>query len=346
MSTAVETGLVASAIRRVRRTLDDAGASLMGRRVLALCSGGADSVALVALLSALPAGAAPRSLQVLFLDHGLREDVHAERAAAQAAAEGARAPFHERRCDGDLREQDGGVEAAARRWRYAVAQEVAAELGCDVVATGHTASDQLELVLLSLVGVTGRSALPDAMPVRRPLGAGLELVRPLLQLSRGDVEAACRELGLAWAQDPTNATSDAHLRNAVRHRVVPPLLELHPGAGAALARAGAQSRAGSDAARQLADAVLDAWDAGERLDVRRIASLDAPARRELLARWLVRGGTGRGLSTRLVDAVERLALLPGRAACARVDVAGAACVRRDGYDLVLQPAPSHGGPRP
>src|SRR5438128_244645 len=110
-----------SPVRRVRRALDDAGVSLVGRRVLALCSGGADSVLLVAALDALPRGARPASIDVLWCDHALRADVAVERDAARAVAERAGAVLHERRADVDLTTAAGGIEGAGRTWRLDVA---------------------------------------------------------------------------------------------------------------------------------------------------------------------------------------------------------------------------------
>lgn len=343
-----------TAVRRVRRLLDDAGVALARRRVLALCSGGADSIALVSLLAELPRGVAPARIDVLWLDHALRPDVDDERLAARAAAESVGAAFHERRSDRDLAADAAGIEAAARAWRYEQAAGVARTLGCDVVCTGHTASDQLEQAVLALAGVTGRPGDVDAMPVARELPGPptigdddeLLLVRPLLALGRTDVEQHCAERSLAWADDPTNLDADAHARNAVRHRVVPALLELHPGAGAAIVRAGDRSRERSQVARDLAAALLDAWGVDERLSCRRLASLDAAARRELLAAWLRRFASSRDVGARIIAATDALATGPGRAACARVDLPGDACVRRDGYDLVITTALNTERPRP
>jgi hypothetical protein len=96
----------------------------------------------------------------------------------------------------------------------------------------------------------------------------------------------------------------------------------------------------------LADALLDAWGGDAALDVRRLAALPLAARHELLARWLNRAELGRGLTARLVRAVDHLALLPARAACARVDLPDEACVRRDGYDLTIHRSHRHGGSQP
>jgi tRNA(Ile)-lysidine synthase len=336
------TGQLRAVARRVRRTLDDARATLVGRRVLALCSGGADSVLLVAALDALPRGARPASLDVLWCDHAMRDDVDSERAAARAAAERVGARFHARRAESDLATAAGGVEGAARTWRYEVAAELAAEFACDVVVTGHTASDQLESALLALVGVTGRAGDVDAMPVARELAPGIELVRPLLGLARSEVERACADAELAWANDPTNADPDAFARNAVRHRVVPQLLELHPGAGAALVRAAERSRERAHVMRSLADSLLDAWDGGDRLEVEQLEFLPLAARREVVARWLARAGLGRGVTQRVVAAVTDLV----GSSVGAVDLPRNACVRCDGYHLQITARPRHGGPRP
>lgn len=331
--------------RVVARTLRDAGVRLVGRRVLALCSGGADSVALVALLGQLPRGARPARLEVLFCDHGLRQDVRAEHDAAAAAAAHVGADLHVR-CAPPLGELSGGVEGAARTWRYETAARVARQLDCEVVATGHGAHDQLEQALLSLTGVTGPAGRAATMAVSRPFDGDLLLVRPLLALDRAVLEASCASAGLGWAVDPTNDDPDAHVRNAVRHRVVPELLAACPAAGPALARSGDRARQDVEARAALADALLDAWGATEALSMRRLAELERPARRELVARWLLRLRPGRGTSARIVAEVEALATAPGRAACARVDLPDGACVRRDGYDLVVQSHASRGGPRP
>jgi tRNA(Ile)-lysidine synthetase-like protein len=346
-----------SAVRRMRRTLDDAGATLTRSRVLALCSGGVDSVALVALLHQLPRGAAPLQVDVLFLDHGVRstDDIAQERAAAHAVAARCGFGFHERARvveGGDgvdaFDELAGGTQAVAREWRYAQAVDVADALGCDVVATGHTADDQLECALLGLVGVT--SAQSGAMRVVRPLRHAedvVRLVRPLLGVHRSTIEHVVAELAIDHAEDPSNADPDAYLRNAVRHRVVPPLLDVHPAAGMVVARSAEQALERSAALEQLASHVLANAGTGPTIDVRVVAPLAGAARRAVLAAFLRRELHGhvptRSIDARLVRAVDALAVRPGRAACARIDVAGGACVRRTGYDLIVTRPPSPPG---
>lgn len=332
-----------SALRRTRRLLDDAGASLVQRHVLALCSGGIDSVVLVELLARLPRGAAPNSVRVLWLDHGVRVSVDAELAAARAVAE--RHGFEVTVERGAIDTSTHGVQAAARAWRYAVAARVAAEQGCDVVVAGHTASDQLEGALLGLVAVTGAGA-PRALPVARDLAPDVQLVRPLLGLDRGAIVQLATAAGLTWVEDPSNADPDAYLRNGLRHRVVPALLELAPGAGPSLARAADRARTQQAALDALAEALLTAWGARTApptLDVRLVAPLAPPARHALLASWLRSAGIGRALDSRAVRAVDDLVLRTGSG---RLDLADHACVRRDGYDVAFCSTADTGAPRP
>lgn len=336
------------ALRRVRRTLDDASASLTQARVLALCSGGIDSTALVALLARLPRGAAPASIHVLHLDHGVRRGacVEREQLAASTIAEQHGLRFYVRQrdpsaqtgADGGAATFDGGAQADARAWRYGQALALAHELGCDVVATGHTADDQLEGALLGLVGVTASE--PATMRVCRPLDGSVRLVRPMLGISRDVVGAISADLELVYADDPSNADPDAYLRNAIRHRVVPPLLDVHPAAGMVIARSADRGRERSAAVDGLAQHVLATYSprVGDPIDVRRLAELEGAARRAVIAAFLQRelaacDVPARTIDARLVRAVDALATRPGRAACARVDVAGDACVRRTGYDL-------------
>jgi hypoxanthine phosphoribosyltransferase len=102
------------------------------------------------------------------------------------------------------------------------------------VATGHTASDQAETLLLNLVRGAGTAGLAGMAPAR-PLAPGVALVRPLLAISRRQTEAYCAELGLAPLEDASNCDL-AFRRNLVRHRLLPLLRELNPRVEEALVR--------------------------------------------------------------------------------------------------------------
>lgn len=199
-----------------------------GQGLVAACSGGADSVALVAALAALRDRWPLRA--VVFVDHGLRR-CDAERAAARDAARAGDAPFVVERVELGLASGVGAglaanTQARARRARYAALTRVAGADG--LVATGHTATDQAETILQRMLRGAGLRGLAG---VRPRVG---RLVRPLLAVDR----ATTRGLGLPFADDPSNAT-DRFQRNRLR-ALLTSLEGESPGATAALARVAEQ----------------------------------------------------------------------------------------------------------
>ena len=177
------------------------------------CSGGGDSVALLALLAAW---AVPRGLRVVaaHVAHGLRGEA-GERDALLAArlAADLGVPFALRPVDVKGRRRTGeSLEAAARRERYAALLALAREIGPDTrVATGHTADDQAETVLLNLHRHAGRTR--GGIRAERADG----VVRPLLPFSRAELRAFLSSRGIAWREDETNE-NEALLRNRIRHQ--------------------------------------------------------------------------------------------------------------------------------
>jgi tRNA(Ile)-lysidine synthase len=98
-----------------------------------------------------------------------------------------------------------------------------------LVATGHTATDQVETILYRLAASPGRRALLG-MPWREG-----RLVRPLLGLTRIETAAYCQERGLAWREDESN-DSPAYARARVRHGLLAALEVVHPAAPANVLR--------------------------------------------------------------------------------------------------------------
>jgi tRNA(Ile)-lysidine synthase len=172
------------------------------------CSGGPDSLALLALAAAADLG--PVAVNV---DHGVRsgsarDAVVVARAAARFGATARTVAI----------EVDIGpnFEARARDARYDALEQVRAEVGAGCVLVGHTADDQAETVLLNFLRGSAAAGL-GGMPVRRDT-----IVRPLLELRRADTEAICRDLGLEPVRDPMNR--DRTFRRVwVREEVLPAL---------------------------------------------------------------------------------------------------------------------------
>lgn len=185
------------------------------RGIVIAVSGGADSVALLRALHAEFDG----PLVVAHLNHGLRgpeSDADAEFVANLANQ--LMLPVRVER-----RDVTGGenLEAAARRVRYEWLSEMAQAAGADFVATGHTADDQAETVLVRLLRGAGLPGL-RGIARRRRLTDGVSLIRPLLDVRRSVVEAYLASLGQPWQDDASNADR-RFTRNRIRHDLLPKL---------------------------------------------------------------------------------------------------------------------------
>jgi len=143
-----------------------------------------------------------------------------------------------------------GLEAWARRRRYAALEAVARARGAVAVLTAHHADDQVETVLMRIARGTGADGL-TAMRAERPLSRGLPgvvLARPLLSLPRAVVRDYARDHGLRWVEDPSNR-DPRMLRNAVRTQVLPALDAVAPAFRTHLLRTVAHVAVAADAAR-------------------------------------------------------------------------------------------------
>jgi tRNA(Ile)-lysidine synthase len=288
---------VAAVRLAVRRSVADLAP---GDVVLVACSGGADSLA---LLAATAFEAPKQGLRVVgaTVDHGLQEGSaeHAARVVEQMAALGAdetaSARVHVAADSGR------GPEAAAREARYAVLEQMAEHFGAAAVLLGHTLDDQAETVLLGLTRGSGGRSLAG---MRRSFD---RYRRPLLDVSRDDTVTACQVEGIDVWDDPHNA-DPAYARVRVRTRVLPLLEEeLGPGVAATLARTADQLRADSELLDELAAAAYAEVASPDGLPVPALAAL-APALRTRVLRLaaLDAGATDAELFHVHVVALDRL----------------------------------------
>ena len=181
--------------------------------MIALVSGGRDSVCLLDTL--VTAG---EDVEALHVNYGLRPESAGDEAFCRELCDrlGVGLHVHHAGTPGP-----GNLQAWARDVRYGAA------LGRTDgdVATGHTATDQIETVLYRLAASPGRRAL---LGMRERDG---RIVRPLLGMTREDTAAHNRARGLEWREDATNA-DPRFARNRARAGLVPALRELHPAAEA------------------------------------------------------------------------------------------------------------------
>jgi tRNA(Ile)-lysidine synthase len=294
-----------------------------GARVLALVSGGADSMCLMHLLPALHDG----PVEVLTVDHGLRPEAAREAAAVLAAARDLGLPAHLARLG---LAAGPGAPDRARRARRDAARRVAAERGCDRIATGHTLSDQAETVLMRLARGAGRTGGMGMAP------SGGAVVRPLLGTTRAEARAWCRERGIPFVDDPAN--DDPRLTRArARHGLLPALAGLHPGAEGHVAAFADRLRDEAEVLDALVDAAWARVAEGEGASVRRLAAEPAAVGRLLVRRMATAAGLpGDALAAGPVDRV-----LGAAAAGRRVDVPGGfAAVARGVLIVCADPGPA------
>lgn len=308
-----------------------------GRHILVGVSGGADSVALLAVLHKL----APMwklRLTVAHLNHGIRGPAAAADAAFVAdLARRWKLDFVGGRINVPLqaRRRRISLEMAGRAARYDFFTKVARARHCDAVATAHTADDQAETILLNLARGTGAAGLAGIPYVGRH--GAINVVRPLRDVNRASIERFLRKNHLTWREDATNA-DPAFLRNRVRHEVLPFLEErINPGIRPALLRASAILAGENEWLNILATEILEQCRdsvKGHTLEAKRLAGFPVAARRRVLRRWLE--ACGLEAETLSFDAIERLDnLVTDRRGGRAATLSGGRLVRRDGDKLIL-----------
>ncbi len=204
---------VSSLIQRVVDTIRRYEMITPGQRVGAAVSGGADSMCLLHVLNELAREWQLRVI-VLHLNHGLRgEESDGDAVFVAEAAASLHLPYELRIA------QIAGVaknlEAAAREARLAFYGDCIARGLVDRVATGHTRSDQAETVMFRFLRGAGTAGLAGIRPATAD-----GIIRPLLEVSRAEVEQFLTERGVPWRNDSTNA-SRRFARNRIRHDLLP-----------------------------------------------------------------------------------------------------------------------------
>jgi tRNA(Ile)-lysidine synthase len=265
-------------------------------------SGGADSTALLLGLCECRV-AHGLTLTAAHLDHALRPDSAADAEWVQEVCDRLSVPLVRRRNDvaEEARSARTGIEETARASRRKFFLDAARDVGAKWVALAHTADDQAETILHRLVRGSGLRGL-GGMAEASPLGDAVRLLRPLLGLRRGAIEAWLASRSQGWRVDVSNA-DPVFTRNRIRHELLPLLRrEFNPQVDEVLLRFGEQSRdtAGlveSLAADQLAAALLEDQPGLVRLDLSRLSPLPRHLLREVASLlWRRRGWPLQGMT--------------------------------------------------
>ena len=214
-------------------------------------SGGADSVALLAML------ADAKPVSAVHVHHGIRGP-EADRDEQFCRDLAALYPcrFHALRVDVPAIAQASGesLEMAARRVRYDFFWHLMREHGIPLLATAHHANDNLETVLLRLCAGSSTTGLGGISPLSEPI-PGLCVVRPLLHETREEILAYCRKMQLAYVTDNTNADL-TYPRNRIRAQVIPSLEKVSAHPQAQVLRTCRYLREDDDYLTELASAAL------------------------------------------------------------------------------------------
>jgi tRNA(Ile)-lysidine synthase len=321
-------------LKKVKAWIDRYNLLPPGSIVLAACSGGPDSLALVHILSKLCLEY-NFTLAVGHVDHMFRGRESAEDAGFVADfCRQLSLTCYQTAIDVPRFIEESGLSAeeAARLMRYSYLRKVARELGGAVIATGHHRDDQAETVLMHLLRGSGGDGL-SGMKARNA-----DIIRPLLSVTRSEIEAYCAEKSWQPRIDSTNLTAE-YLRNDIRLNLLPLLRrEYNQAITDALCRTAEIIGDEHDLVRQAADA---AWPQAVKvenssqwiIEVSAIACLHIAVQRELFRRIIEKKqGHLKGITFLHVEKLIQLSLsgetgsileLPGR------------CIFRKEYTRVL-----------
>lgn len=275
-------------VEKVRRTIEKHHMLEKGDRVVVGLSGGADSSALLEALYLLKEQYS-LSLFAAHINHGIRgEEADNDEAFAESLAKQRDIPFLCLKADAPAyaKEHRIGLEEAGRRIRYDYFESCAKG---GKIATAHTLSDNAETVLLHLSRGAGTKGLCGIPPVRG------NIIRPLIECSRDEVEDFCKKRSLDFVTDSTNLCDD-YSRNFIRNNIMPLFKKLNPGFERAVSRsaaiaAGEQRFIERAAQKALSDCAekpfpQDAQNTIVSLDTAKLLSLDEGLRMRVLKLFL------------------------------------------------------------
>lgn len=292
-----------------------------GETVVCAVSGGADSVCMLHVLVSLRERLGI-TVEAAHFNHHLRGAESArDEAFVKELCKQLGVPLYI--SGGDVRarmaQTHESLEEAARQLRYAFFDTLGGK-----IATAHTQDDNLETILLNLVRGTGLRGLCGVPPVRG------RLIRPMLPVSRAEVEEYLTQNSLAHVTDSTNFDPDAR-RNRIRQRVVPLLRAENPSVGASALRMSTLLREDEAFLQQLADDALAAARTDGGVFVSRLRDVPPPVRLRAVRTLLMQIPVPK-LSQQHMQAVDRLLFTDDPSA--EASLPGGVAARRE-YDRLL-----------
>ena len=197
--------------------------------ILVAFSGGADSTVLLHLL-ATEAKETGAKIFAAHVNHGIRgKEADRDEEFCRNVAQKLHIPIFVLHADvpNEAKKRGEGIEETARKIRYDYFDRLMTEYEIPLLVTAHNANDNLETMLFHIARGSGLSGL-CGIPLTRLSASGC-IVRPMLEMTREQILAYCKEHRLAFVTDSTNVDVD-YTRNRIRAEILPVLTEIHPAA--------------------------------------------------------------------------------------------------------------------
>lgn len=312
--------------KKVHNFIRDHNLFYPGEKVIVAVSGGADSLCLLYILNSLKS-LLNINLHIAHLNHGIRgreAEKDARFVARLAGKLGIPLTSKYEDVAAYKKRMRLSLEEAAREKRYEFFAGVAGEENADCVAVAHTSNDNVETILLHILRGSGISGLRGLMP-RSVMQFGqdklrLNVVRPLLEMSRTEVEEYCRESKIKPRFDSTNV-SMTFARNRIRLELLPQLKSYNPRIEDALLRlasiANDETAFLEEQVSQLWSEIAEEYEDAVALDIKMIIHLHPIVQRQLL-RWAVKylWGTTRDIEAfHIEDMIKFISKPAGKTLC-------------------------------
>ena len=273
-----------------------------GDRIVCGLSGGADSCTMVNILHML-SNELKFSVVCAHLHHGLRgKEADRDLAFAKSFSESLNIPFFSKKTDISAIAKEKGIspEDAGRQERYNFFCEVMEETGANKIATAHNKDDNAETILMHIVRSSGIKGICGIPPMRG------NIIRPLLCVTRSEIENYCKKTGLEYVTDSTNSLAD-YTRNKFRLEIIPALENINPSVKDALCRLGEAATLQQSFIESQAEKVnLNLTEMGAELSVEELKTLHPSIIPEVLRRVLEKLSTGFYISENSVTSFTSL----------------------------------------
>jgi tRNA(Ile)-lysidine synthase len=293
--------------RRVLKTIAMYKMIRRGDRLIVAVSGGPDSVCLLSILDEVRHELGV-GLIVVHFDHGLRpKEDGAETLFVKSMARSLDLPFETASASPDIRQSGSSLEERARHARYAFLQETAKKFSAQKIAVGHNLNDQAETVMMRLLRGSGPAGLSGIPPLREE-----KIIRPLIDVSRVEIEGYLQDRGLKYMTDPTNL-EPLYMRNRIRLELLPRLAQYQPRILEILGQTAQIMRDDEACLEEMAKAWIKEQDVTENNRERRFPLSPFKNLPDALRNRVIRcalkevGGSLRRVSLRHMNAVKRLA---------------------------------------